>query len=175
MFVATGPVLGIDPGLTRCGYAVIGEGPAGVLEARSLGVIRTPAHDDLARRLAALQTEIEALLTDFSPSAVAIERVFFQVNVRTAMSVGQASGVVLATVARRGVPVEQYTPTQVKSAVAGDGGADKGQIQKMVQMRLRLSRPPTPADAADAAAIALCHLASSPLQRRLQHAIGPRP
>lgn len=175
MFVATGPVLGIDPGLTRCGYAVIGEGPGGLLEARSLGVIRTGVHDDLARRLATLQTEIEALLADFTPSAVAIERVFFQVNVRTAMSVGQASGVVLATVARRGVPVEQYTPTQVKSAVAGDGGADKGQIQKMVQMRLRLSRPPTPADAADAAAIALCHLASTPLRRRLQHAIGERP
>lgn len=175
MFVATGPVLGIDPGLTRCGYAVIGEGPGGGPEARSLGVIRTPAHDDLARRLATLQTEIESLLNEFEPSAVAVERVFFQVNVRTAMSVGQASGVVLASVARRGLPVEQYTPTQVKSAVAGDGSADKAQIQKMVQMRLRLSRPPTPADAADAAAIALCHLASSPLNRRVQHAFGRRP
>lgn len=172
MFVATGPVLGIDPGLTRCGYAVIGESPGGVLEARSLGVIRTPAHEDLSRRLATLQVEIESLVTEFQPSAVAIERVFFQVNVRTAMSVGQASGVILASVARRGVPIEQYTPTQVKSAVTGDGSADKGQIQKMVQMRLRLSRPPTPADAADAAAIALCHLASAPLQRRVQHVMG---
>jgi crossover junction endodeoxyribonuclease RuvC len=119
-----------------------------------------------------LQVELESLLDEFSPSTVAIERIFFQVNVRTAMSVGQASGVVLATVARRGVPVVQYTPTQVKSAVAGDGRADKSQIQKMVRMRLHLSRPPTPADAADAAAIALCHIASAPLQQRLQHAFG---
>jgi crossover junction endodeoxyribonuclease RuvC len=175
MFVATGPVLGIDPGLTRCGYAVIGTGLNGAPEARSLGVIRTPVHDDLARRLAALQTEIDSLLDEFAPSAVAIERVFFQANVRTAMSVGQASGVVLAAVARRGVPVEQYTPTQVKSSVAGDGAADKSQVQKMVQMRLRLSRPPSPADAADAAAIALCHLASAPLQQRLHAATGRRP
>ena len=172
MFVSVGSILGIDPGLTRCGYAVIGSGPAGSPEARSLGVIRTPAHDDLARRLATLQTEIEMLLTEFEPVAVAIERIFFQVNVRTAMSVGQASGVVLATVARRGIPVEQYTPTQVKSAIASDGNASKMQVQKMVQMRLRLSRPPTPPDAADAAAIALCHIASSPLQQRVQQAIG---
>lgn len=175
MFVSTGPILGIDPGLTRCGYAVIASGPQGAPEARSLGVIRTPVHDDLARRLATLQAEIESLLAEFAPVAVAIERVFFQVNVRTAMSVGQASGVVLATVARHGVPVEQYTPTQVKSAIAGDGAADKAQVQKMVQLRLRLSRPPTPADAADAAAIALCHLASSPLLQRVHAATGRRP
>jgi crossover junction endodeoxyribonuclease RuvC len=175
MFVSTGPILGIDPGLTRCGYAVIGSGPQGAPEARSLGVIRTPVHDDLARRLATLQAEIESLLAEFAPVAVAIERVFFQVNVRTAMSVGQASGVVLATVARHGLPIEQYTPTQVKSAIAGDGAADKAQVQKMVQLRLRLSRPPSPADAADAAAIALCHLASSPLQQRVHAATGRRP
>lgn len=172
MFASSGPILGIDPGLTRCGYAVIDPGESGNPQARSLGVIRTPPTDDLASRLATLQDEIESLLTEFRPTAVAIERIFFQVNVRTAMSVGQASGVVLATVARRGVPVEQYTPTQVKSAIAGDGSANKAQVQKMVQMRLRLSRPPSPADAADAAAIALCHLASAPLQQRLQHATG---
>lgn len=168
------PVLGIDPGLTRCGYAVIGTGSDGRPEARSLGVIRTSPHDGQAERLALLQTEIEALLRDFEPVAVAIERVFFQVNVRTAMSVGQASGVVLATAARHGLAVEQYTPTQVKSTIAGYGNATKEQVQKMVQMRLRLSKPPSPADAADAAAIALCHVALAPLQDRIRQFTGRR-
>lgn len=167
MFDSSGPVLGIDPGLTRCGYAVIGRGHHGEPSAHSLGVIRTAPSDDLARRLALLQHEIELLIDEFRPTAVAVERVFFQVNVRTAMSVGQASGVVLASAARRGLDVVQYTPTQVKSAVTGDGNATKEQIQKMVQIRLGLSRPPSPPDAADAAAIALCHTAIAPFARRL--------
>lgn len=175
MFAPSGPILGIDPGLTRCGYAVIGTGSSGGVESRSLGVIRTSPDDDLARRLAVLQIEVENLLSEFEPVAVAVERVFFQANVRTAMSVGQASGIVLAAAARRGVPVEQYTPTQVKSAIAGHGNATKTEMQRMVQMRLKLSRPPSPADAADAAAIALCHLASAPLREHLLHASGRRP
>lgn len=160
-------VLGIDPGLTRCGYAVLdGRGP-GSASAVAMGVIRTPASDPLPRRLAALRAEIVALLDEFDPHVVAVEQVFFQVNVRTAMSVGQASGLALCEAASRGCDVVQYTPNQVKDAVAGYGGAGKEQVQKMVQARLKLSRLPQPADAADAAALALCHLAMAPIARRV--------
>ncbi len=172
MFDQSGRVLGVDPGLTRCGYAVLAPGSAGACEVVSLGVIRTATTDDLARRLGILQGEIDALIDDFSPSSVAVERVFFQSNVRTAMSVGQASGVILASASRRGLDVAMYTPTQVKSSVAGDGSASKAQIQKMVQMRLRLPRPPSPADAADAAAIALCHLVVGPYESKLRSSAG---
>ena len=158
-------VLGIDPGLTRCGYAVVdGCGPAAAT-AVSLGVIRTPASDPLPHRLATLRREFESLIGEFRPDVVAVKQVFFQVNVRTAMSVGQASGLALAEAALAGCEVIQYTPNQVKDAVAGWGGADKAQVQKMVQVRLQLSTLPKPADAADAAALALCHLATSPLGR----------
>lgn len=163
-------VLGIDPGLTRCGYAVVdGRGP-GAATAVSLGVIRTPSTDELPRRLAALRGELVALIDEFGPDVVAVERVFFQVNVRTAMSVGQASGLALCEAASAGCDVVQYTPNEVKDAVAGHGGADKAQVAKMVQARLKLSRPPKPADAADAAALALCHLAVAPLRRRVASA-----
>jgi crossover junction endodeoxyribonuclease RuvC len=160
-------VLGIDPGLTRCGYAVVdGKGP-GAPSAVALGVIRTPAADELPQRLASLRDEIVGLIRDYRPDVVAVERVFFQVNVRTAMSVGQASGIALCEAATAGCGVYQYTPNEVKDAVAGYGAAGKEQVAKMVQARLKLSRPPTPADAADAAAIALCHLAVAPLGRRV--------
>jgi crossover junction endodeoxyribonuclease RuvC len=168
---STWRVLGIDPGLTRCGYAVLdGRGPSRVA-AVSLGVIRTPATDPLPHRLASLRAELAALLAEFRPHAVVVEQVFFQVNVRTAMSVGQASGLALAEAAARGCEVVQYTPNQVKDAVAGWGGAGKEQVQKMVQARLGLSSPPRPADAADAAALALCHLATAPVRRRVRDAV----
>jgi crossover junction endodeoxyribonuclease RuvC len=160
-------VLGIDPGLTRCGYAVVDGLRAGVVKAVSLGVIRTPPTDPLPQRLAALRAEFASLIAEFRPDAVAVEQVFFQVNVRTAMSVGQASGLALAEAAGAGCVVVQYSPNQVKDAVAGWGGADKAQVQKMVQVRLGLSTLPKPADAADAAALALCHLAMSPLTGRI--------
>ncbi len=167
-------VLGIDPGLTRCGYAVVdARGPSAAV-AVSLGVIRTPPTDPLPARLAALQREFAALLTEFRPDAVAVEQVFFQVNVRTAMSVGQASGLALAAAWAAGCDVVQYTPNQVKDTVAGWGGADKAQVQKMVQARLGLERPPRPADAADAAALALCHLAMAPMRERIAAAGGGR-
>ncbi|QRN81882.1 MAG: crossover junction endodeoxyribonuclease RuvC [Nocardiopsis sp. BM-2018] len=162
-----GRVLGIDPGLTRCGYAVVDADGPGRASAVSLGVLRTSPDDDLAVRLAQLQRGLDELLDEFSPSAVAVEQVFFQVNVRTAMSVGQASGLALAAAASRGCEVTQYTPNQVKDTVAGWGGASKEQVMKMVQARLGLSRPPRPADAADAAALALCHLAVAPMRRRI--------
>ena len=163
-------MLGIDPGLTRCGYAVVdGSGP-GKATAVSLGVIRTPSGDELPSRLGMLRREFESLIEEFHPDVVAVEQVFFQVNVRTAMSVGQASGLALAEASLAGCQVVQYTPNQVKDAVAGWGGADKAQVQKMVQLRLRLTSVPRPADAADAAALALCHLATAPLDRRLRAA-----
>lgn len=155
-------VLGVDPGLTRCGYAVLAPGPSGSARVLALGVLRTDKDSETPSRLAILQTDVEALLEEFRPTAVAVERVFFQNNVRTAIAVAQASGVVLAAGARRGCDVAEYTPSQVKDTVAGWGGADKAQVQRMVQMRLGLAGLPKPADAADAAAIALCHLAMSP-------------
>jgi crossover junction endodeoxyribonuclease RuvC len=162
-------VLGIDPGLTRCGYAVV-DGAPGRSTAVALGVIRTPPSDALPARLAALQSELVALIREFTPDAVAVEHVFFQVNVRTAMSVGQASGLALAEASRAGCEVAQYTPNQVKDAIAGWGAAPKAQVQKMVQMRLGLAKPPQPVDAADAAALALCHLATTPLRQSLARA-----
>ncbi len=118
MFVAQ-RVLGIDPGLTRCGYAVLDSTSPGSAKPLSLGVLRTPPTDALPQRLAALQAEIVSLLREFRPDVVAVEQVFFQVNVRTAMSVGQASGLALAEAFAFGCQVVQYTPNQVKNAVAG--------------------------------------------------------
>ncbi len=166
-------VLGIDPGLTRCGYAIVDGHGARSAVAISLGVITTPRTDPLPTRLAALRTEFGDLIAEFRPDVVAVEQVFFQVNVRTAMSVGQASGLALAEAALAGCEVVQYTPNQVKDAVAGWGGADKLQVQKMVQARLHLSALPKPADAADAAALALCHLAMSPVTRTARVGVSP--
>jgi crossover junction endodeoxyribonuclease RuvC len=159
-------VLGIDPGLSRCGYAVVHQRPGGV-SARAIGVLTTPPSDPLPARLAELQRELRALIVEFEPDAVAIEQVFFQTNVRTAMSVGQASGLAMAEAAGVGIEVCLYTPNQVKQTVAGYGAADKDQVQRMVQTLLGLDAPPRPADAADAAALALCHLAYQPMRARV--------
>jgi crossover junction endodeoxyribonuclease RuvC len=167
-------VVGIDPGLTRCGYAVIDTVRGSSVQARSLGAFTTSRQMELPDRLASLQADVRELLDEFQPDAVAVEKVFFQVNVRTAMSVGQASGVALAEAARSGCIVSQYTPNEVKMSIAGYGGADKQQVQRMVQQRLGLSAPPQPADAADAAALALCYLASSPLRAAVNSALGGR-
>ena len=163
-------VLGIDPGLTRCGYAAVEGIGAGGGRALSRGVIRTPPTDALPTRLAALRRELAALIAELRPAVVAVEHVFFQVNVRTAMSVGQASGLALAEAAAAGCEVVQYTPNQVKEAVAGYGSAGKEQVGHMVQTLLGLPEVPRPPDAADAAALALCHLAHAPMRRR----VGPR-
>jgi crossover junction endodeoxyribonuclease RuvC len=165
-------VLGIDPGLTRCGYAVVEAGSGGSVVARALGVVRTPPANALPQRLAELKGELARLIAEFKPDVVAVEHVFFQVNVRTAMSVGQASGLALAEAAAAGCVVAQYTPNQVKNAVAGWGGAGKEQVQKMVQARLGLAAVPEPPDAADAAALALCHLAMAPYHSRVAAAGG---
>ena len=170
--VFAGRVLGIDPGLTRCGYAVVDARGMTDATAVALGVIRTSAGEALPWRLATLRTELASLITEFQPATVVVEQVFFQVNVRTAMSVGQASGLALAEAAAAGCDVAQYTPNQVKDAVAGWGAASKEQVQKMVQARLRLTSAPQPPDAADAAALALCHLAIAPLRQRVGEAVG---
>lgn len=151
-------VLGVDPGLSRCGYCVlrVDRRPA---RAAALGVLRTDPDLPVPRRLAELRDDFRGLLDEFPPIAVAVERVLFQVNVRTAMGVGQASGVLMAEAAARGSDVVEYSPNQVKDAVAGHGDADKQQVQHMVQILLDLPEPPRPADAADAAAIALTHVA----------------
>ncbi|MCB0976808.1 MAG: crossover junction endodeoxyribonuclease RuvC [Acidimicrobiales bacterium] len=166
-------VLGIDPGLSRCGYGAVQHTTAGP-RARAVGVIRTSPSDDLPDRLHELQGELRALMAELRPDVVAVERVFFQTNVRTAMAVGQASGIAMAEAVACGCEVVQYTPNEVKLAVAGDGSADKVQVQQMVQRLLGLARPPKPADAADAAALALCHLAYAPARARLAAAGGRR-
>jgi len=159
-------VLGIDPGVSRCGYACIQKVPSGA-RALAIGVIRTSPDDELPRRLAELQHELRELFDEFEPDALAIERVLFQNNARTAMSVGQASGLAMAEAAARDIDVAQYSPNEAKLAVAGHGGADKIQMQQMVKTLLGLEVAPKPADAADAAALALCHLAHLGLQRSL--------
>ena len=158
-------MLGIDPGVSRCGYgAVAAEGSR--LSALAYGVIRTPPGDPLPDRLAALRRAGGRWWPSLRPAAVAVERVFFQTNVRTAMSVGQASGLALAVAARAGMPVCQYTPNEVKQAVAGYGAAGKAQVQAMVTRLLNLSEVPKPPDAADALALAICHLSAGRFRGR---------
>ena len=160
-------VLGVDPGLTRCGYGCVEQLGRGARPI-ALGVLRTDKDDPLPKRLADLQVGIRALIAELEPAVVAVERVFFQVNVRTAMAVGQASGIVMAAAHAAGCEVEMYTPNQVKEAVAGHGSADKEQVGQMVQTLLGLAAPPTPADVADAAALALCHLAHAPMKAKVR-------
>jgi crossover junction endodeoxyribonuclease RuvC len=163
-------VLGIDPGLSRCGYAAIEANGPTRATAQAIGVITTPPSDPLPSRLAELRGELARLMAEVKPDVVVVEHVFFQVNVRTAMSVGQASGLALAEAASRHCTVVQYTPNQVKEAITGWGGADKSQVQKMVQARLGLATVPKPADAADACALALCYLAVAPMAARVAEA-----
>jgi crossover junction endodeoxyribonuclease RuvC len=161
-------VLGIDPGLSRCGYGCV-EARAGGRGARpvAVGVLRTPVDAPVPDRLAELQRELRALLGELRPHAVAVERVFFQSNVRTAIGVAQASGLALAEAVNAGCEVAEYTPNQVKEAVAGWGGAGKDEVERMVRVLLGLDQPLRPVDAADAAALALCHLAHAPRLARM--------
>ena len=165
MFDLDGPVLGIDPGVSRCGYgavrAISGRGPR--VRALGCGVIRTPTSDTLPDRLLALDDELRLLVAQTKPSAMAVERVLFQTNARTAMSVGQASGLALVIAARAGIPVALYSPNEVKLAVTGDGRADKAAVQMMVARLLNLAEIPKPPDAADALALACCHMWRAPL------------
>jgi crossover junction endodeoxyribonuclease RuvC len=151
-------VLGIDPGLTRCGLGVVDGTPGRKLTMVEVGVARTPADDEISQRLLALEEMFEAWMTAHQPDAVAVERVFSQRNVQTVMGTAQAGAVAIVCAARRGLPVALHTPSEVKAAVTGNGRADKEQVTTMVTRLLRLADPPRPADAADALALAICHL-----------------
>ncbi|MGX4693296.1 crossover junction endodeoxyribonuclease RuvC [Streptomyces sp. JNUCC 63] len=165
-------VLGVDPGLTRCGVGVV-EGVAGrPLTMLGVGVVRTPVDADLSHRLLAVEQGMERWLDEYQPEYVAVERVFSQHNVRTVMGTAQASAVAMLCAARRGIPVALHTPSEVKAAVTGSGRADKAQVGAMVTRLLRLDAPPKPADAADALALAICHIWRAPAQSRLQRAVA---
>jgi crossover junction endodeoxyribonuclease RuvC len=150
-------VLGIDPGLTRCGVGVVDVDRSRRATLVHVGVVRTPLDADLSVRLAAVAAGIRAVIEEHRPDAVAVERVFAQHNVQTVMGTAQASGVALLIAAEAGLPAATHTPSEVKAAVTGYGSADKKQVQSMIARILRLDAPPQPADAADALAIALCH------------------
>jgi crossover junction endodeoxyribonuclease RuvC len=150
-------VLGIDPGLSITGYGMVGDRP---LRAVAAGVIRTDPEAPPAARLLEIHRQLTGLITQHKPRVMAIEQVFTNVNLRTVAAVGRAAGVAILAAAEAGLPVVEYTPTAVKVAVTGDGAAGKRAVQAMLARRLRLSTPPRPADAADALAVAVCHLQS---------------
>ena len=150
-------VLGIDPGLTRCGIAVVDSHGQQNLEMVAVGVIRTGTELGLETRLLQLESEITDWISTHRPDVIAVERVFSQLNVRTAMATGQAAGVALLIAARSGIPVVMHTPSEVKAAVTGSGRADKKQVALMVTKLLKLSETPKPADSTDALALAICH------------------
>lgn len=160
-------VLGLDPGFATTGYGVVTRNGSR-MAAVALGALHTESAAPHAVRLAALYEEVGGLIEAHEPDAVAVERVFFSANVRTAMAVGQAAGVALAVAGAHGVPVFEYTPNEVKQAVAGFGSAPKRQVQQMVATILDLERVPSPADAADACALAICHINRSGLARALK-------
>jgi crossover junction endodeoxyribonuclease RuvC len=160
-------VLGVDPGLTRCGLGVVENGDGIRLRLVGTTVITTPAGTDIGARLLALSGGIDQWIATHQPDAVAVERVFSQHNVRTVMETAQAGAVAILCAARRGVPVALHTPSEVKAAVTGNGRADKAQVTRMVTRLLRLPDPPRPADAADALALAICHLWRGGAQARL--------
>lgn len=150
-------VIGIDPGLTRCGVGVVDVRPDRSASLVHVGVVRSPVDAPVAERLRAIGAGIRAVLEEFAPEVLAVERVFAQHNLQTVMGTAQASGVALMLAAEHGIPAAMHTPSEVKAAITGYGNADKAQVQHMVARVLRLDEPPKPADAADAIAIALCH------------------
>jgi len=164
-------ILGVDPGLTRCGVGVID------LDAKrkpvfvSVNVIRTPADADLPSRLGQLSEQLEEILSNYEPDVVAVERVFSQHNVRSAMDTASAAAIVMLAANQRKLPVGIYTPTEVKAAVTGTGRADKAQVTAMVTRILNLSEIPKPADAADSLALAICHAWRGTAQLRISQAL----
>ena len=151
-------VLGIDPGLSRCGYGLVNQ-QGSTPKAVKAGVISTSPQTPLPERLLALRDELRRLMEESAPDAVAVERVLFQVNVRTAMGVGQASGIALVEAAALGYDIAEYSPNQVKQTIAGYGNATKDEMAHMIKLILKLDQPIEPADVSDALAVALCHLA----------------
>lgn len=165
-------VLGIDPGLTRCGLGIV-EGAVGrPLHLVEVGVVRTAADLPIQERLRRIEVGIEHWLEVHRPDAVAVERVFARSDSSTVMGTAQASGIALVAAARRGLPVALHTPSEVKAAVSGSGRADKAQVGAMVTRLLRLDAPPRPADAADALALAICHIWRGSAQSRIDAALA---
>jgi len=159
-------VLGIDPGTAITGYGVVEE-EEGELKVLAFGTLRTPSGQPLPTRLQVIYRGVTELAEEWEPSTAAVEELFFSSNARTAMSVGQARGVALLALANAGLSIAEYTPLAVKQAVTGYGGADKAQVQEMVRLLLRLEEAPKPDDAADALAVAICHLHSARLDERI--------
>ena len=164
-------VLGVDPGLTRCGLGVVDGAPGRPPVLVAVDVVRTPSEAPLGLRLLALEQAFEEWLDRHQPDAVAVERVFAQANVRTVMGTAQAGAVAITCAARRGLPVALHTPSEVKAAVTGSGRADKAQVAAMVVRLLGLTGPPRPADANDALALAICHVWRAPALARLAAAL----
>lgn len=162
-------VLGVDPGTARVGYGVV-EGEGASLHAVTYGLVTTSSGPYLPERLQEIYQALRDLLAETTPKALAAEELFFSRNVRTALAVGQARGVVLLAAAHAGIPVFEYTPLQVKQAVAGYGKASKEQVQEMVRVLLGLPETPKPDDVADALAVAICHLHSARMAALLAEA-----
>jgi crossover junction endodeoxyribonuclease RuvC len=163
-------VLGVDPGLTRCGLGVVDGGGGRSVRCVAVDVVRTPADAPVPERLLAVGAAVESWIDRHRPDVVAIERVFSQHNVRTVMGTAQVSGVVALMAARAGLPVAFHTPSEVKAAVTGTGRAGKEQVTTMVTRLLRLDDAPRPADAADALALAICHCWRAPMLDRMAQA-----
>ena len=159
--------LGLDPGLATTGYGLVAS-DGQTLTSVAFGVIRTKAHEPTVERLARIHCAVGEIIDRFKPDIAAVEELFFSTNARTAMSVGQARGVLLLALAQSGLSVAEYTPMQIKQAVTGYGGADKTQVQEMVRLLLNLKEPPRPDDAADALAVSICHLHSARLEALLR-------
>lgn len=157
-------VIGIDPGTAITGYGLVREIEDGSLKVEDFGVIETPANLAMPERLLQLHRQLQEIVNLHHPESGAVEKLFFQRNVRTAISVGQARGVALLALAQAQVPVSEYSPMEIKQAVAGYGGADKNQVQQMVRALLELEEIPRPDDAADALAVAICHVHSAPMK-----------
>jgi crossover junction endodeoxyribonuclease RuvC len=153
-------VIGIDPGTAITGYGLVRESEDGSLKAVEYGVIQTPANSPMPERLLLLHEKLNEILTRHQPDSSAVEMLFFQRNVKTAITVGQGRGVILLALAQAGVPIAEYTPLEIKQAITGYGKADKRQVQDMVRTLLGLEETPKPDDAADALAVAICHLHS---------------
>lgn len=163
-------VMGIDPGLTRCGLSVLQTGKGRQVIPIAVGVVRTPSDAELAERLLRLSNAVNEWLDDYKPDVVAMERIFERSNVSTVMHTAHAVGVMVLAAAERGIPVYMYTPSEVKKAISGNGRADKKQMTVMITRILGLGAPPKPADAADALAIAVCHCWRAPLLARTKAA-----
>jgi crossover junction endodeoxyribonuclease RuvC len=159
--------MGVDPGLTRCGLSVVENGRGGRIVALDVDVVRTPAEAPLPERLLTISEHVENWLDTHHPDVIAIERLFSQQNVSTVMGTAQAGGVVALAAAKRGIGVHFHTPSEVKAAVTCNGGAGKAQVTAMVTKILALQKKPTPADAADALALAICHCWRAPTIARI--------